>query len=748
MTPSGGEGDDSPPRVQLEVGARWCTANTADDVRSDDKHSQLHQGGQPRELPSALTQVAQGILSPDEGILSPDQSILSPEASRAPDLAVAGSKDDAGKRGGVILTPWHVHLQRQAINRSIAQSFNQSVVTIEADAEAHAGAEAEAAAGAATARPMNAANSAVPKNQNQQGAMSVPRGAIQRTPEGSVGSHATASTWRVGRRLNEQGGPNVNRFVLRASTTVVTWRPETERWLEAVRLQAAMRRMLALRLCRQLRLQLRRAEAAARLAVREAEERARRAARRVDRKPVRRAGRADAAGEVPATEKAPEAAAVRTAAATHVQAVWRGALARRLLVQQRLKLRQAEARVRLAARESEELDKIRAKAAGLPSPAAVEATARARRREGAATCIQAAARGRSGRLMLGSAGAEHAVAVTGACKEEATVAEVDARWKDWMAAVRASAVMLCQDAHRRLQEAVEAQAAAEEMAAEANARAAQAEALAVRAEKDREEMRAQLEDMAAALENQSAAAVPRRKLAVVEASDWEAEAATQTEAEAPGSRSEAGCQTTSGQQEPGTAEVSDAAAQTVGAVATIVTQTADEAAVGSTEVVIGRQLHPAQAKAVERAERAAARLEQLEAEAEAKAARYRTESGSAAQETAPTAGSTVGSPEKAAARGGGRQVEKARVRRQAAAAGMDVKSWQAERAWHRQQLAEVVGSDEDSLERVEHRLEMQRDEWLARQQAGAYVGEAESSRRFWHAARGSGIDISVLDTME
>ena len=89
--------------------------------------------------------------------------------------------------------------------------------------------------------------------------------------------------------------------------------------------------------------------------------------------------------------------------------------------------------------------------------------------------------------------------------------------------------------------------------------------------------------------------------------------------------------------------MSDAAAQTVGAVATIVTQTADEAAVGSTEVVIGRQLHPAQAKAVERAERAAARLEQLEAEAEAKAARYRTESGSAAQETAPTAGSTVGS---------------------------------------------------------------------------------------------------------
>jgi len=197
--------------------------------------------------------------------------------------------------------------------------------------------------------------------------------------------------------------------------------------------------------------------------------------------------------------------------------------------------------------------------------------------------------------MLGSAGAEHAVAVTGACKEEATVAEVDARWKDWMAAVRASAAMLCQDAHRRLQEAVEAQAAAEEMAAEASARAAQAEALAVRAEKDREEMRAKLEDMMAALEKQSAAAVPRRKLAVVEASNWEAEAATQTEAKAPGSRSEAGCQTTSGQQEPGTAEVSDAAAQTVGAVATIATQTADEAAVGSTEVVIGRQLHPAHA---------------------------------------------------------------------------------------------------------------------------------------------------------
>ena len=82
------------------------------------------------------------------------------------------------------------------------------------------------------------------------------------------------------------------------------------------------------------------------------------------------------------------------------------------------------------------------------------------------------------------------------------------------------------------------------------------------------------------------------------------------------------------------------------------------------EMVVGKHLHPAQARAVERAERAAARIEELSAVAEASAARYR------AAPTAPAALATA-----APARTGGRQVRKEQARRRAAVAGMDTLAW-------------------------------------------------------------------------
>ena len=54
-----------------------------------------------------------------------------------------------------------------------------------------------------------------------------------------------------------------------------------------------------------------------------------------------------------------------------------------------------------------------------------------------------------------------------------------------------------------------------------------------------------------------------------------------------------------------------------------------------TEVVVGRQLHPAQARAIDRAERAAEWLEWLQAEVEVKASRYRTPDQAVVPEETP-----------------------------------------------------------------------------------------------------------------
>lgn len=102
----------------------------------------------------------------------------------------------------------------------------------------------------------------------------------------------------------------------------------------------------------------------------------------------------------------------------------------------------------------------------------------------------------------------------------------------------------------------------------------------------------------------------------------------------------------------------------------------------------------------------------MQAEVEVKASRYRTPDQAVVPEETPIPeGSEVGS--------GGRQKKKAQVRRHAAEAGMDVRSWLGYQA-----------------------LEVKQSR-LARQRLGPYVGSAEASQRFWEAARGSGPSVCL-----
>jgi hypothetical protein len=125
------------------------------------------------------------------------------------------------------------------------------------------------------------------------------------------------------------------------------------------------------------------------------------------------------------------------------------------------------------------------------------------------------------------------------------------------------------------------------------------------------------------------------------------------------------------------------------------------------EISIGRQLHPAQARALERAEEAAARIEQVQAQVEARAARYEVP-----------------------ARTGGRQARKEAVRRRAAAAGMDVLGWT---------VAKERSTDlADTLVLIEQRLDVGRERWM-RQQRGGEVDQ----RTFLQAAQAAGIEVGV-----
>ena len=126
---------------------------------------------------------------------------------------------------------------------------------------------------------------------------------------------------------------------------------------------------------------------------------------------------------------------------------------------------------------------------------------------------------------------------------------------------------------------------------------------------------------------------------------------------------------------------------------------------------------------------------------EAAAARY-SRGSVAAQELAPPA---EPSTQKTASPTGGRQLRKARERRQAAAAGIDVLRWTAGKERHRQEMVEAERGGKVWQAKLEQRLDAAHEEWRQRQQHvqqdSVYVGEAQASVRFWQAARNSGINL-------
>ena len=315
----------------------------------------------------------------------------------------------------------------------------------------------------------------------------------------------------------------------------------------------------------------------------------------------------------------------------------------------------------------------------------------------------------------------------------------------------------------RCRKAAEAAVLAAEMAAkfdvETRRQAAEAavwtaEAAATsRVEGERLKMEAEWEEMAAALIQQAPkhtaeaeTKAAARRLVVVEASDEDADVATQTDpTEAAETRGTQTAVFNLGRR------VVAAAVQTEG-------HGPEGLAEPAREVVVGRQLHPAQAKAVERAERAAERVEQLQAEAETLAAQYRVD-WSATQETAPTASTpTAGEVSKVVVGSGGKQRKKAQLRRQAAAEGLDVRSWVASKAERKRQLmaeawAGMLAPGEEGLgQRLVWAQEDQRARLQARQGAEC-AGEAEASRGFWEAAQwpcaeGQGSRFSMIDEVE
>ena len=203
-----------------------------------------------------------------------------------------------------------------------------------------------------------------------------------------------------------------------------------------------------------------------------------------------------------------------------------------------------------------------------------------------------------------------------------------------------------------------------------------------------------------------------RRLAVVEETWHDVDAATQTEARAVvgvGSQTEAACATQ----------------------------------VAGCEMVVGRQLHPAQAEAVARAERAAAQLERLRKQAEAAAARYQVTDDAAEVQSAEATAQKTAQVSKVATPTGGRQRRKQHVRRQAAAAGMDVLSWTA--SGRQQQGDAEVASQAEWQRALEQRLDVAHEQWMRRQRHASVgderIGEAEASRRFWQAAQASGINL-------
>lgn len=168
------------------------------------------------------------------------------------------------------------------------------------------------------------------------------------------------------------------------------------------------------------------------------------------------------------------------------------------------------------------------------------------------------------------------------------------------------------------------------------------------------------------------------------------------------------------------------------------------------ETTAGPRLHPAQTDALERAEHAAAQVERIwaemerrESEVEARAARYCSVEQPDTEATGEVGGgATVASAPNGGgpkARTGGRQVAKARARKQAAEQGLDVQHWlgvREQRMEAERQLALAAGGGDEWRTVLEARLEPRREQWR-QQQAAA---------RFREAAAGAG--ISVLDSSE
>ena len=131
------------------------------------------------------------------------------------------------------------------------------------------------------------------------------------------------------------------------------------------------------------------------------------------------------------------------------------------------------------------------------------------------------------------------------------------------------------------------------------------------------------------------------------------------------------------------------------------------------ETTVGRLLHPAQARAVARAEEAAASIERVQAEVEARAARYATQP----------------------MRTGGRQLKKEAARRKAAASGMDVLSWNE--AQERSKAVRAL---------IEQRLDAGHERWMLQQKGGVQSGGEVAPRTFLQAALAAGIEAVVPES--
>ena len=152
------------------------------------------------------------------------------------------------------------------------------------------------------------------------------------------------------------------------------------------------------------------------------------------------------------------------------------------------------------------------------------------------------------------------------------------------------------------------------------------------------------------------------------------------------------------------------------------------------EVSVGRRLHPAQERALDRAERAAAHIERVQAEVEALAERYATK----AEEQAATGSMASEGEQRVPTRTGGKQAKKARLRRQAAEARVDVAEWKAMRE-ARVHLEEAAGGG-----RV---LQTRLPPLGALPKRGAFGGEVRAEWSFLQAARAAGIAVEDAEVL-